>query len=356
MRLKKEFNVAKGLFSERDIYFVGDLILLVGHIVYLALFRYLGIHEMVHYNYISIAFYAFMAFALTNKKNVPSFVYLTLVEIIIHACLGAYYVGWMTGFTQIMLCIIPMPFYLSPNNKKIPYLLSTIDVIIFIIMRLFIINRTSPYQLDMVKTNIVYIYNTICSFVVIIYVSAIYIFAVEKNRREADAKNETLQKLATIDPLTQLFNRRAMMDYIKIIQQSARNVNSEYVLCLGDIDDFKHVNDNYGHDVGDKVLKTVSEIIANTVPTEGYVCRWGGEEILFVVPSAGTEQGVKIAEEICRRINSTVFDEGAGQFRISMTFGVYSVSPEENYDVGISTADKLLYKGKNQGKNCVVYK
>lgn len=124
-------------------------------------------------------------------------------------------------------------------------------------------------------------------------------------------------------------------------------------MCLGDIDDFKHVNDTYGHEVGDEVLRVVSDVIAGNVPSEGYVCRWGGEEILFVVPNTDTESCEKIAKSICQKIHECTFKENSRSFNISMTFGVYSVTPNENYDEGISKVDKLLYKGKNQGKTAL---
>ena len=357
MKIKKEINLFAGMFTAEEIYRCGDIILLLGHILYLALFRWLGVYQMVYYNYFSVAFYAIMYVLLRYQKiGKTVFTYLVLVEIIVHACMGAYYIGWIAGFTQIMLCIIPIPFYITPNRKTVPYLLSSLDIVMFIIMRLAMADRVVPYSFPTHKVNIVYIYNTVCSFVIIIYVSSIYIFTNEHNKRDAKAQTEKLQRLATIDPLTQLFNRRAMMDFIKMIESNSRRTGSSYSLCLGDIDDFKHVNDTYGHDVGDKVLRSVSDVIAKNVPSEGYVCRWGGEEILFIVPNIDTEKCENIAKNICQKINECTFEENSQTFRVSMTFGVYSVTPEENYDEGISKVDKLLYKGKKQGKNCVVSK
>lgn len=357
MKIKKEINLFAGMFTAEKIYRYGDIILLLGHIIYLVLFYRFGVYQMVYYNYFSVAFYAVMYFLLHFKKiGKMSFTYLVLGEIIVHACMGAYYIGWSAGFTQIMLCIIPIPFFISQNRKAIPYILSSFDVVVFIVMRIIVTNRVAPYSFDTNRENILYIYNTLCSFIIIIYVSSIYIFTNEHNKREAKAQNEKLQKLATIDPLTQLFNRRAMMDFIKKIESNSRRTNSVYSMCLGDIDDFKHVNDTYGHEVGDEVLRVVSDVIAGNVPSEGYVCRWGGEEILFVVPNTDTESCEKIAKSICQKIHECTFKENSRSFNISMTFGVYSVTPNENYDEGISKVDKLLYKGKNQGKNCVVSK
>ena len=101
------------------------------------------------------------------------------------------------------------------------------------------------------------------------------------------------------------------------------------------------------------LIEVVSDVIAGNVPSEGYVCRWGGEEILFVVPNTDTESCEKIAKSICQKIHECTFKENSRSFNISMTFGVYSVTPNENYDEGISKVDKLLYKGKIRAKTAL---
>ncbi len=151
---------------------------------------------MVYYNYFSVAFYAAIYFLLHFKKiGKMSFTYLVLGEIIVHACMGAYYIGWSAGFTQIMLCIIPIPFFISQNRKAIPYILSSFDVVVFIVMRIIVTNRVAPYSFDTNRENILYIYNTLCSFIIIIYVSSIYIFSqMSITSVKQKAQNEKLQK------------------------------------------------------------------------------------------------------------------------------------------------------------------
>lgn len=119
MKIKKEINLFAGMFTAEEIYRYGDIILLLGHIIYLVLFYRFGVYQMVYYNYFSVAFYAVMYFLLHFKKiGKMSFTYLVLGEIIVHACMGAYYIGWSAGFTQIMLCIIPIPFSLHKTGKR----------------------------------------------------------------------------------------------------------------------------------------------------------------------------------------------------------------------------------------------
>lgn len=160
MKIKKEINLFAGMFTADEIYRYGDIILLLGHIIYLVLFYRFGVYQMVYYNYFSVAFYAAMYFLLRFKKiGKISFTYLVLSEIIAHACMGAYHIGWSAGFTQIMLCIIPIPFFLAPNRKAIPYILSSFDVVVFIVMRIIVTNRVAPYSFNTSRENILYIYN-----------------------------------------------------------------------------------------------------------------------------------------------------------------------------------------------------
>ena len=166
----------------------------------------------------------------------------------------------------------------------------------------------------------------------------------------------TLMSELMIDPMTGLYNRRSFEESLDKEIENVEATGAKSYVTIFDIDHFKEVNDTYGHEVGDKVLRAVSDVIAENVPSEGYVCRWGGEEILFVVPNTDTESCEKIAKSICQKIHECTFKENSQSFNISMTFGVYAVTPNENYDEGISKVDKLLYKGKNQGKNCVVSK
>ena len=153
MKIKKEINLFAGMFTAEEIYRYGDIILLLGHIIYLVLFYRFGVYQMVYYNYFSVAFYAVMYFLLHFKKiGKISFTYLVLGEIIVHACMGAYYIGWSAGFTQIMLCIIPIPFFISQNRKAIPYILSSFDVVVFIVMRIIVTNRVAPYSCPLVAS------------------------------------------------------------------------------------------------------------------------------------------------------------------------------------------------------------
>ena len=143
----------------------------------------------------------------------------------------------------------------------------------------------------------------------------------------------------------------------KLADISAKSAESgeHYVIGLGDIDDFKHVNDTYGHEMGDEVLSAVAELIKGNIPENGCVSRWGGEEFLFVIPCDTLEGGAECAERIIASISSKRFTCDDKTFSVTMTIGVCEGKPGDNIEKVINSADSRLYKGKHSGKNRVEY-
>ena len=159
--------------------------------------------------------------------------------------------------------------------------------------------------------------------------------------------------LSTQDALTGLANRRSINEkYRDIIKKK-----EAYSVILGDIDDFKQVNDTYGHACGDSVLKSVAEVFKVSVRSGDVVCRWGGEEILVMLPKCNKDTATQIAERIAEGIRKILVISNEGvEVRVTMTFGV--AGSDEGRDIKdiVKRADNRLYYGKGHGKNCVVKK
>ena len=145
-----------------------------------------------------------------------------------------------------------------------------------------------------------------------------------------------------------------MTDYLRSIHDNSERTGEKYVIAMCDIDNFKMINDTYGHQAGDTALVRISQLIMRQVPTEGYVCRWGGEEILFIVPSCDCETGTRIAETIRGEVEALSFDAENESFGVTLTFGVSESRQGISYEKIISAADDCLYYGKENGKNMVV--
>ncbi len=157
-----------------------------------------------------------------------------------------------------------------------------------------------------------------------------------------------LPRFALIDPLTGLENRR-VLDYLnqKLSRQRADGV---YVLFI-DIDNFKQINDTYGHMFGDKVLKAVADVVLSSVRTSDNVIRFGGEEIVVVLHRVDEKTALEIAERIRAKIEEISFEDHP-EVKISVSIGVAPYS--ESLTNSINSADKAMYLAKKEGKNRVV--
>ncbi|MFP4564530.1 MAG: diguanylate cyclase [Spirochaetia bacterium] len=171
---------------------------------------------------------------------------------------------------------------------------------------------------------------------------------------ERKKAEEEIYRLANIDPLTGLPNRRFMRH--RIDDEKARSERSKrpFSFIIADIDDFKPINDNYGHDCGDYILVELSRLMEELLRKQDIVSRWGGEEFLFLLPETDKEGAVNTAEKIRRRVEEKNFIYDSATLNLTMTFGVASAGYADDIQDRIKRADSALLLGKNRGKNCVV--
>ncbi len=165
---------------------------------------------------------------------------------------------------------------------------------------------------------------------------------------------EELDLLSRTDPLTGLSNRRDVVEKLRLEINRYRRTGRTFALILGDIDNFKSVNDCYGHVGGDKVLVRVAEILRESVRQPDTVGRWGGEEFILLLPDTDLEGGGVVAEKIRERIHDEPYENGDGEeFHITITLGVSVYREEMTLEEGIRHADEALYRGKQTRKNTV---
>jgi diguanylate cyclase (GGDEF)-like protein len=179
--------------------------------------------------------------------------------------------------------------------------------------------------------------------------------------KELEAKNRELNQLvvklentAMTDYVTGLENRRSMTRRIK--EQLAGLIRSggNATLILADIDDFKKVNDTFGHECGDAVLKDVAELMKLVVREDTVIARWGGEEFLLMLPDTDLAGGRVSAGRLREVIETAAFSYQEKTFSVTLTLGVAELDQDYGFDVSIRNADEALYRGKNMSKNCVV--
>jgi len=159
-----------------------------------------------------------------------------------------------------------------------------------------------------------------------------------------------LEKKARIDPLTKIFNRQAMDDYMNTKCDMSAHANNFHLLML-DIDDFKHVNDTFGHIAGDKVLIFLANIFKKTLRDGDPVFRYGGEEFVILLNRTDKEGAILAAERILDLVRKNKLLFKSQQMTITLSIGLAHCSAEDTPITIIERADKALYQAKHMGKD-----
>ena len=356
------------------------------HLVYLITFAFFKMGILMMFNFFSIAIYVFMAVA-TKKierfdKNPPAWVLVMFGEILAHAMLCTLVQGMEVCFYLFPLMTMPLyAYYLFMYCNKRTFIKTTlcigiITAAVAAVVILFVENVGCVYTLtDMhvltefeiivVRTiNIVFTFFTLVLFTL---VNSAEVMRLLEKLRES---NKQLNYIATHDALTGLSNRHSLWKFFEELEES----HDHYCIVMGDLDDFKKINDTYGHDCGDIVLKSVAGIILGNTHDDDMACRWGGEEMLIVMRGSRDEcfdRINKIKSEIC----ALDIKHDEKPVKVTMTFGFAGSEETANalansdsdtltasvrapahlgIDSLISMVDKRLYVGKRNGKNVIV--
>lgn len=171
--------------------------------------------------------------------------------------------------------------------------------------------------------------------------------------RSAVSMQHSLRSLIERDSLTELYNRRSGGRRLAASLEKAKSENTPFTLVIGDIDFFKNVNDTYGHQCGDMVLKNVADILRRHMKDKGYAIRWGGEEFLLVYENSRLEEAYEALKLMLEEIRGACVQSGDNQIYITMTFGMACDSSKDLKDLLRDVDDKLYY-GKNNGRNRIV--
>jgi diguanylate cyclase (GGDEF)-like protein len=172
-----------------------------------------------------------------------------------------------------------------------------------------------------------------------------------------EVSKEELKLLASMDPMTKLYNRRYFSEISEDIFNLCKRTNNDISLIMFDIDDFKSVNDTYGHHVGDKVIIGVADILLEHTRKSDIVCRFGGEEYIILLPDTDLESSMQTAQNIRELVEKMVitYDQHK-QLQVTISVGISMVDllADEDIEIAINKADNALYEAKRSGKNKVV--
>ncbi|SFI63963.1 diguanylate cyclase (GGDEF) domain-containing protein [Treponema bryantii] len=195
----------------------------------------------------------------------------------------------------------------------------------------------------------------LCSMLIASIVLFGFSFIVSKQNYHDRHKIEQLSLLyerqANTDELTGLYNRRYFNNFLKLAILTLGDTGKLHI-AMFDIDDFKYVNDKYGHPFGDTVLKQFAEILEETKTAGITACRYGGEEFLLLIPKTNQEDALELVKEVLVRTREKIKLDDT-KF-VTVSAGFMTCSEDMTYDVLLQEVDKKLYIAKSSGKNCVI--
>ena len=214
---------------------------------------------------------------------------------------------------------------------------------VFVISAIFLFQLFTKSYLSLSAETYQTGFNAFSAYLVFSTTAAVYRFFLDKFR-------EKLYYLLENDHLTGVLTRRALFSRLKEI--SCKEL--PYSVIMADIDDFKKINDTFGHQSGDRVLEKLGEIFKRNLRKNDLVGRYGGEEFLIVLLNTTGKEASAVAEKLRKTVENSYFDFPGK--RLTVSFGVADCSEGENFEKVIELADKRLYKAKELGKNRVVFK
>lgn len=177
---------------------------------------------------------------------------------------------------------------------------------------------------------------------------------VATNRRQLQASNQALQKLSSTDRLTGLYNRGHWEEALKLEYARHCRYGHQATLLMFDIDHFKRVNDTYGHQVGDRVIQRVADLVRAHIRDADLAGRYGGEEFAVLLPDTDREGGRMLAERLREAVEAELLEHQGEQVRFTISLGVADLGrPCNDHQQLIEWADQALYASKRGGRNRV---
>lgn len=310
----------------------------------LVVFYFVGLKSLALLSLASIAAYVLAYICLQQRRNLLA-VALMWSEVIVHAGFGYLLAGPDSAAHYYFLLFFPAIFLGSPFRKAI--LPAAFVLAIYLALDAYVYAAGPIEQVSAINLAIMRYFNIAVFVGMLSYLATYY-------RNRVVSSEKQLRTWASCDPLTGLANRRCMDATITELDDGA--FAPDVAVIMADIDHFKSVNDRFGHNGGDIVLRKVADTIAGCIRESDHVARWGGEEFLIVLPGSPAGRAAEAAERIRREVERICFDELSSDgtpFSVTLTLGIMQRSGHEPLQVTIRRADERLYEGKRLGRNRV---
>lgn len=291
-----------------------------------------------------------------DENIVFSLIFAFAVHLLIQSAVSSFYLGWKAGFQNYCFIIFTSSvLYVYEKDKKKARMhynwTHFLSIFIYILLSLRNhfeppIKEFTPNQLKLIMQG-----NAAVTFGIGIVLVGLF---------NADYKTHTgkLIRYADLDELTQILNRHAIRRHFDDVYNSFKNNSQNFAICIFDIDDFKRINDTYGHSIGDDVLAQIGRVLQSLETERTVFCRWGGEEFLVLDQYGDYKENFLSKINILRNSISEMtfsYPEKDISFNIEVTAGIAFSEKDVPIHELIDKADNRLYWGKRNGKNQAVF-
>ena len=315
------------------------------HVFNAFLFWVFELYPLVILNAVSSVLYVVFLTLFKNENLRISFAYF---EIILFSAMSELISGGHFGYLYFVIGMVAVIFFMLPysNRKKHVYqligagfavaigLISVYDYFLYPeLMDKVLLYK--PFEKSM---------NLVITLFSLFYLSNLYLV-------ELRTAQEKLDYNSNHDMLTGLYNRRF---FESIMKRSKEEKETSFSVAMLDVDDFKKINDTYGHETGDKVLATVSKCIEASLPENAVAVRWGGEEFVLYLPQVDNARALEILNDFRTRLSEQRLYHKGSRVTITATIGLCTGESIADYEEYLRQADEKLYWGKKHGKNQIV--
>ena len=327
------------------------------HVTLLAIAWLAKANVLAYVNVLSVVVYLFCIVLAKFGHMLP--VYLSIfLEVTVYSVVATHLIGWDSGSYCFLCSIIPIIIYfgcfLFKGSKR--WIIVTELIIIFalyVFLYVRYVEAKPVYELHYLTRTILMVFASFVMIFSMIFYYGMYIYSSESEMGNLEQRNKQLSADAREDVLTNLLNRRGFLPLVKSLMHDDHANRFSIAFC--DLDNFKRINDSYGHDCGDEVLRHVTKLLKREMH-DSEICRWGGEEFIILMRDYDLKAAVEKMESIRKIVEETPTVFYNKHVNVTLTIGV-----EENKAVYqepeevIKVTDERMYYGKQHGKNIVIF-
>lgn len=327
------------------------------HVVLLIMMWSAGVMPLFQFNILSVVVYIFCILLCKFGHILPVYVSIIL-EVTAYTVISTYYLGLRSGTYCYLFSIVPIIIYFGSFLFKgiarwHVALMLVFNFLVFVVLYINFGDAEPVYLLKPSTRTALVLFSSFVMVFSTVFYNTIYIYSSEKEVGSLERKNIQLSIDAQEDSLTRLLNRRGFLPIIEGLMADEKT--KTFCIAFCDIDNFKRINDSYGHEAGDEVLRHITWIVKKEM-NDCDICRWGGEEIVILMRDINLSSAREHMEELREYVEGSPTIFFNKRIYTTMTIGVAENKDcyEKPEDL-IKTADNRMYYGKQNGKNVVIY-